>query len=171
MAKPLICNTCKKPFKWPDPYVKGVKLDPKTGKPHVCDLREYDNTPGPRFPPLEEDDQEDQVFLKSGPLKDPIPTVREKVTDLGKQVFESGIDTLKHDFSFRALEVTLGRTRKVSNNTLAGLPQFETIEFSIYQKFQVDYTTDIPRLIKETWAKMALQIEREIDAEGERLNP
>lgn len=149
------CTTCKKPIEWPKDYVPGNRpLEPGTTKTHFCeDLSE--------LRPLERE-------LRAKEAKEQTADARRPITE---PEFESADLALKHDFSFRSLELTIGKTRKISANTHAGLPQYESIEFSIYQKFQVDYTTDIPRLIKETWAKMALQIEREITAEGERLNP
>lgn len=164
------CKYCPEQVEWPKNYVKGSRpLVPGTDRIHVCEPEKPANFES-ELRPLERELREQERTASANIRTDGYPPdvnipPRDSIT------FESADETLKHDFSFRSTEITIGRTRKVSENTLAGLPKFESIEFSVYQKFQVDYTTDVPRLIKETWAQMALQIEREIDAEGERLNP
>lgn len=153
------CNYCKQEIEWPQPYRKGQRpLEPGTDRQHACPPGTDETTPG--IKQFEDGLEDEVVYTEENTV---IANDKTAVT------FEPADQTLKHDFSFRSLEVTIGKTRKVSNATMPEIPQFENMEFSVYQKFQVDYTTDIPRLMTETWAKMSLQIAREIEAERKRL--
>lgn len=94
-----------------------------------------------------------------------VPQVTAKPT-----TFETADTVLKFERTFKVLEVTISKSRKCNEKTIPELIGFQSIDYFISMKAEVEINTDFQRLIREKFALMTQAIDQEIAADILRLS-
>jgi hypothetical protein len=87
-----------------------------------------------------------------------------------KVEFETADSRLQFDRTFKLIEITLSKTRKANEKTIAQLPPFENLSYFVAGKIECELGADMRKICREKFAEISLIIEDEIQMDRLRLS-
>jgi len=86
-----------------------------------------------------------------------------RIYQISEPEFETANARLDYERTFKLIEITISKTRKVNEKTIPHLPQYENVSYLIAPKFQCELGADIGRIAREKFAEISLAIAKEIE--------
>lgn len=84
--------------------------------------------------------------------------------------FKNASDVLAFERTFKVLEVTISKSRKANEKTIAQLAPYENIDYFVSLKAEVELNCDVQVLIQKKFAEISQAIDSEIIADRLRLS-
>jgi len=124
-----------------------------------------------KLPPQSKQSSQDREFeeQEQSIQGKPAPPVTMKPSKEIK--LESADQTLLFDRSFKLVEMTLSKTRKISQATIPEMAQYENIQLFISAKMECEMGADFQRIARDTFAKMELALDKKLEQERMRYIP
>lgn len=97
---------------------------------------------------------------KQEPKKEP---KEEHLISTTEPLYETAESKWNFDRTFKLIEVTVSMTRKVTNQTIVQLPQYENMDFFVSLKAELELGADIQQLIHNLFGEINQAIERRIE--------
>lgn len=85
--------------------------------------------------------------------------------------FQTADQSYQFDRTFKLVEITLSKTRKLSNETIRGMPQYENFSPFIAVKLEVEMGADFQRIVREQFAAIEVALTKQIEQERLRYIP
>lgn len=106
---------------------------------------------------------------KPAPKQQPTPQPTTKVPTK-QDTFETAESALRFERTFKIVEVTISKSRKCNEKTIPQLLGFQSIDYFISLKAEVEINTDVQHLIEKKFAEITQAIDQEIIADRLRLS-
>lgn len=126
--------------------------------------------PETRFERVDSQKVEAKVPVDSKPIVTQISNelLREKLAEEAEE-FETADARMDFDRTYKLVELSISKTRKVNEKTIPQIHQYESLDYFINAKIECEINANFQKIVREKFADIQVAIDKEIEQDRIRL--